>query len=115
MTREQFLVDVEEALHDVHDMDVTMAQYAASVVDRVIMPTLPVWRPIESAPKDGTHFLAYWPDYIGNKSAAQIETWFCGSDGEERWETAWFGFATWDIEKPTHWAPLPEPPKEDAR
>lgn len=58
------------------------------------------WRPIESAPKDGTTVLLWAPHW----SAAQ---------------TGWtFGADAWQdcpkdshLRPPTHWMPLPEPPK----
>lgn len=77
------------------------------------------WRDIASAPKDGTHFLGFWPG--GGEWRAPIigirMTWFwcagsaasaIGRDGEF---TAHFhrddpiaGVS------PSHWRPLPEPP-----
>ena len=68
------------------------------------------WQLIETAPKDGTKILIYedlgwekliyvvrWVDAWVNPS---IGAWL-EADGE--------GHATYD---PTHWMPLPEPPKE---
>ena len=63
-----------------------------------------MWQPIETAPKNGTKFLAYWPP------------------SDDEWVVLYaichFSFGTiwpsWIDEKdmPTHWMPLPEPPKE---
>jgi Nucleotidyltransferase len=62
------------------------------------------WRPIETAPKDGRKILGvhihpevqYWPS---------IAYWM-STPGHERWA----GFVM--DEQPTHWMPLPEPPKQ---
>jgi hypothetical protein len=58
------------------------------------------WQPIESAPKDGMPFLAYF----GNGEQHVVDI---AGDGECRRpmdEAAW--------ELPTHWMPLPEPPEK---
>jgi hypothetical protein len=74
------------------------------------------WRPIESAPKDGTEFIVYrddagvfpavWlhpPHEDGGRDDSQEPTLFClrGSDLTR--------------EPPTHWMPLPAPPTEQTR
>ena len=70
------------------------------------------WQPIETAPKNGSHILAYWPDVFGVANATQSETWF-GPKGstldDSVWQTAyeWGGHGS----DPTHWMPLPEPPE----
>jgi hypothetical protein len=72
------------------------------------------WQPIETAPKDGTRILAYIP-----------WKWADGGEGEQLDVIAWDERATmWfsptapnyvqgcDSEcLPTHWQPLPDPPK----
>jgi hypothetical protein len=64
------------------------------------------WQPIETAPKDGTHILAYWPPiFERTDNAAQVETWFNGSIWENSWDQE-FGDMC-----PSHWMPLPPPPK----
>jgi hypothetical protein len=69
------------------------------------------WQPIETAPKDGTHILAYWPEIYWAKNVAQCETWFgprfLGPDC--CWQSA-SAYEYGDAVKPTHWMPLPEPP-----
>lgn len=63
------------------------------------------WQPIATAPKDGTHVLAC----VAGSDRSMGEAFY--------WEGAW---RTWDGENhtrtyyepaPTHWQPLPEPPK----
>lgn len=59
------------------------------------------WQPIETAPKDGTEILVF------DAGAIFISLWFTDPDrGEQGW---------WDngiVEPPpTHWMPLPDPPK----
>lgn len=62
------------------------------------------WQPIQTAPKDGTEILA---GQAGTRKVGvivwniEIERW---SAPAEHWdEPSWL---------PTHWMPLPEPPKE---
>lgn len=69
----------------------------------------PPWQPIETAPKDGTHFLAYGPDEYGNYKRMAVMSYstfgrlyishVVGCEYEE------------DLQHPTHWMPLPEPPE----
>lgn len=61
------------------------------------------WQPIETAPKDGT------PVLVWDGSDAMVSYWsnVTGLDGDGEWHT-------WALcaEQPTHWMPLPQPPKE---
>jgi len=68
------------------------------------------WQPMATAPKDGTHILIYersthrfLPDiYVVNWRTKTGDTGDCTeAAGEE--------YYTWE---PTHWMPLPPPPKE---
>lgn len=72
------------------------------------------WRPIETAPKDGTRLL------LCNASHDSVEVGFWdkgfywtsrnGFDGE--WTNGYCDEYERDVVlKPTHWMPLPEPPK----
>ena len=70
----------------------------------------PAWRPIETAPKDGTLFLgtnersgACCVTWFGKTSHVPLYGWCEGVDGEDI-----------DLWWPTHWMPLP-PPASAAR
>jgi hypothetical protein len=71
------------------------------------------WQPIETAPKDGTEFVAYCED---------DEYWlirWCPNDKEDA--VKWAGRGAWCAGKDvgeqvvvsclTHWQPLPDPPQ----
>ena len=62
------------------------------------------WRPIETAPKDGTVIVAHdWHRGCGiyGHDETQLVSF---KDGE------WFGKDSYEIHYPTHWMPLPKPP-----
>ena len=58
------------------------------------------WKPIETAPKDGKSILLYPSPYLGEYVA--VGNW---ASHPKVWMTAG------DMVNPTHWMPLPEPPK----
>jgi hypothetical protein len=58
------------------------------------------WRPIESAPRDRRHILAWFPECLCTFSVV----WHEGD-----WHFAGAGLVYHG--KPTHWQPLPEPPR----
>jgi len=73
------------------------------------------WQPIETAPKDGTDIIvmyididtqcvrtAFWLDYEYDPSQDGWWTYDCSEVG---------GALMTRIYAPTHWMPLPEPPK----
>jgi hypothetical protein len=62
------------------------------------------WKPIETAPKDGT-MIDLWYEFGGRIANAQ---WIAGT-----WQTRiWDGtLRVVSIEKPTHWMDIPEGPK----
>lgn len=67
-----------------------------------------IWQPIETAPKDGKPILAFWPsmdDWDGVTNEYECRTWWSGG----AWHTP-FEFSD-QHQCPTHWMPLPEPPK----
>jgi hypothetical protein len=66
------------------------------------------WQPIETAPQDGTWFLAWWsgsqimePVYFG-------EYW---EDGDDNPLVGWCDSEGDHAPGPDYWYPLPEPPK----
>lgn len=70
------------------------------------------WKPIESAPQDGTEILladaateTIWTD-------EWMATWKA-SDGTNGCWRQWPAFA--DVAVPTHWMPLPDPPTHKMR
>lgn len=76
--------------------------------DKVIYMLVKDWQPIETAPKDGTWFLAFVPDNPMAWGPYEFSSWtqdysgkwyFCGTDSSE------------ELEGITHWMPLSEPPK----
>ena len=67
------------------------------------------WQPIETAPKDGTHFLV-WDSFYGIRiGRAHIrhdhDDWLSYMDGHK-------GSSKGGI-RATHWMPLPAPPQKD--
>jgi len=76
------------------------------------------WRPIESAPKDGTHILAcanypsnpYSATWTFNQRPPTVVHWF-PEPGEEGF---YLSHGTGDLPpfEATHWMPLPNPPGE---
>lgn len=60
------------------------------------------WRDIETAPRDGTVFLAFSQDLTGSGLPSFIST--CGWHDEA-------GFCTDELREPTHWMPPPSPPE----
>lgn len=68
------------------------------------------WKPISEAPKDGTNILVVW---LSEFHCPIVAHWNNGkwSDHKIGWKQTFN-----DLEKhtePTHWKPLPTPPKQD--
>lgn len=68
------------------------------------------WRPISEAPKDGTYILLLSPSgYVTTPHRVNVGAWIPG------FRNAWVDHANDRItdggEPPTHWQPLPAPPK----
>lgn len=66
------------------------------------------WYPIETAPKDGTPVLLFWP-FITEDGFVISGYWYDPIDVPGRWYSDLVnGGAT----QPRHWMPLPPPPTE---
>lgn len=61
------------------------------------------WQPIETAPKDGTRILSY-----SDQEGVQCISWW--RDGDTSW-SEWCSPDGYTVFDPTHWMPLPEPPR----
>jgi hypothetical protein len=62
------------------------------------------WRPIETAPKDGTQILGLWVSYLDGQlmQPSYGVVWNEGGSWLEAYD---------EVSQPTHWMPLPEPPQ----
>jgi hypothetical protein len=65
------------------------------------------WQKIETAPKDGTWILGHG-DGPAISQCPYIISWDCDENLRESWMEIYSEQAV----TPTHWQPLPEPPKE---
>lgn len=64
------------------------------------------WRPIETAPKDGTPILLWNPTWYQDKGGMCVGLWSTVSPA------GWYAVEHAMHIDPTHWRPLPPPPKE---
>lgn len=63
------------------------------------------WQIIETAPKDGTGIILWGPEW----STPDMGYW--DVSGGYGWYSSMFGFPGIEELEPTHWMPIPEPPK----
>lgn len=81
-------------------------------VEYIRADLVPQWKPIETAPKDGTHIPLYFPSYHEGK--VDVYYFTEGYDYEGSWDGLEGYSPIGDYEdQPTHWMPLPEGPKDD--
>ena len=66
------------------------------------------WQPIATAPEHQM-ILVYVPDAEVERDRIQTAYYGITSNHKRLWVIG--GLAQWDVGKPTHWQPLPEPPK----
>jgi len=76
------------------------------------------WQPIASAPRDGTRILIYQPKgqhraWKGKQRPEHIDTAYWHQPGNPEKEGFWCASVMY-VFRPTHWQPLPEPPKGGA-
>jgi hypothetical protein len=64
------------------------------------------WQPIETAPKDGTPIWLFYPE--AHEQDRQAVGWWVNDFREPRWMDH---ADAHDFIQPSHWMPLPEPPK----
>jgi hypothetical protein len=75
-----------------------------------------IWQPIETAPRNGTIFLGYFANN-DDDTIFLSEIMWVGKDevvignGEPVGPSKWFSLLSQSVVNPTHWMPLPEPPK----
>jgi len=102
---------INDALQE-HDI-----QEAAKWVVRPVYAApqaVPAWLPIESAPKDGSEFLAWWDDGKGSKHRGVRTTHYLDNSKTRTPWAGWIGPSMAVVHiglKPTHWMPLPAAPK----
>jgi len=63
------------------------------------------WQPIETAPKDGYYFLAFYPAEDGEEAFYDVTSW-----PQNKEMARYYGLMRNSVD-PTHWMPLPEPPQ----
>lgn len=64
------------------------------------------WLPIDTAPKDGTEILIFEPKHYNNDDAIYVVIYTRKGKWVESQGELYHTFY------PTHWMPLPDPPKE---
>jgi len=64
------------------------------------------WQPIETAPKDGTRFMA-WPCLLDGGHTVAAETYWYVHPSVQGWITDLIDCGEYDFE-PTLWMPLPQ-------
>ena len=114
----RYVADLAKAVFDIDDTldDVSGHPREAQSEAAADLPKPPVtaegWRPIESAPRDGTHILTFKRGVLSDYTHAA--RWIEGSrddreedDGAAAWREVW---AHGRISEPTHWRPLPPAP-----
>ena len=89
--------------HNLEPKGECWVELSSAALSADLAPVEAAWQPIETAPRDGTRFLAF---ERGNADYQIYECWWGEDFGNwEGWRDAW------DSEpEPSHWMPLPPPP-----
>lgn len=80
------------------------------------------WQPIETCPKDGSPFLIWVHaethgetddglQFVADNSYADLGWWLTGTDPMPYGYVDFASQNTHNVDEPTHWMPLPQPPK----
>jgi hypothetical protein len=75
------------------------------------------WQPIKTAPRDGTWVLLYFDGWDTPSSEGQPTIYVGQWPPEDHWRhdgtwyVDWGDLTQYHIGPPTHWMPVPEPPK----
>ncbi len=71
------------------------------------------WQPIETAPKDGTRLLLYFPELkkLGNE---EVVIGFWHQPGNQEHPGYWMGWGS-GRKTATHWMPLPKAPNASGK
>lgn len=68
------------------------------------------WQPIETAPKDGSPILIWQPGGV-TQYTWYTDCWICRWEDRYQCWTEAGGELYSEARSPTHWMPLPDPPK----
>jgi hypothetical protein len=122
---EKDLVEAQDYYYTADQMRAYAAQAVAAALSSLPQPTGDGWQSIESAPKDGTDFLAWFQKHTLDEDdmptdeviggAQAIVSFTGGAWNEPEWLGAHGAYFMEDwcfAEEPTCWHPLPQPPKE---
>ncbi len=87
-----------------HHDSAALASDILAALRRVEAETREEWRPIDTAPKDGTPVLLYFPSRYQGKGGI---SWGCWINNE------WLDSVAIRDNSATHWMPLPPPPSKE--
>lgn len=94
---------VGEIRYDCERMEAKLASRKAEVAR--LSPEGGGWRPIESAPKDGTAIQVFCPTWYRGGGGQDVVIWMNFTD-----RPGWYGSSVEAPLDPTHWMPLPAAP-----
>ena len=98
--------ELEEARTEIANRAHTEEQYRLRIEDLERQLAAYQWQPLETAPKNGDMFIAYQ-----NGSVYECRWVEYPPDLDHRGSAGFLDMTNDGIEYPTHWMPLPEPPK----